>query len=305
MTYDEMRPGCYEPGPRLEDMDLNWVEASLCFPTFPRFCGQTFLEAHDREPGAALRAGVQRLDGRGVVRRLRRPAIPLCIIPLWDPALAAAEVRRNAARGVRAVCFSELPRTWACRRSTTGATGTRSSPRATRPAPSSACTSARASKMPSTSPDAPPAVSSTPRPQLADGSLADWLFSGMLVRFPNVKLDVLRGPDRLDPVHPRPGRPRVGAQPRVEHSKRPDPGTAVAPTTTGRVFGCFIDDAAGLAAARRGRPRQQVTSRPTTRTPTAPGRTARPSPRSCSTVSTTTWSTRSCRGNALRMLGLT
>jgi predicted TIM-barrel fold metal-dependent hydrolase len=35
--------------------------------------------------------------------------IPLCIVPLWDPHLAAAEIRRNAARGVRAVAFSELP----------------------------------------------------------------------------------------------------------------------------------------------------------------------------------------------------
>ena len=36
--------------------------------------------------------------------------VPLCIVPLWDPQLAAAEVERNAARGVRAVCFSEIPR---------------------------------------------------------------------------------------------------------------------------------------------------------------------------------------------------
>ena len=35
--------------------------------------------------------------------------IPLCIMPLWDAELAAAEIERNAARGVRAVCFSELP----------------------------------------------------------------------------------------------------------------------------------------------------------------------------------------------------
>ena len=35
--------------------------------------------------------------------------IPLCLVPLWDAELAAAEVRRNAARGVRAVAFSEIP----------------------------------------------------------------------------------------------------------------------------------------------------------------------------------------------------
>src|SRR5207245_4054382 len=48
VTYDEMRPGCFEPRARLADMDANWVDASLCFPTFPRFCGQTFPRAKDQ-----------------------------------------------------------------------------------------------------------------------------------------------------------------------------------------------------------------------------------------------------------------
>ena len=56
ITYDEMRPGCYEPKARVEDMEMNWVEASLSFPTFPRFCGQTFLEAKDRELARGVRA---------------------------------------------------------------------------------------------------------------------------------------------------------------------------------------------------------------------------------------------------------
>jgi hypothetical protein len=42
MTYEEMRPGCYDPKARVADNELNHVAASLCFPTFPRFCGQTF-----------------------------------------------------------------------------------------------------------------------------------------------------------------------------------------------------------------------------------------------------------------------
>ncbi|MCU1375138.1 MAG: amidohydrolase 2, partial [Actinomycetia bacterium] len=47
ITYDEMRPGCYDPKARIEDNEMNWVEASLCFPSFPRFCGQAFTEAKD------------------------------------------------------------------------------------------------------------------------------------------------------------------------------------------------------------------------------------------------------------------
>jgi hypothetical protein len=49
ITYDEMRDGCYEPKARVADMSANWVDVSLSFPTFPRFCGQTFLEADDHD----------------------------------------------------------------------------------------------------------------------------------------------------------------------------------------------------------------------------------------------------------------
>ncbi len=110
VTYDEMRPGCYDRDARMADFELNWVDGSLPFPTFPRFCGQTFLEATDKELGPGLRPGLQRLDGRGVVRAVRgheHPAVHHA--RCGTPALAAAEIRRNAARGVRAFCFSEIP----------------------------------------------------------------------------------------------------------------------------------------------------------------------------------------------------
>jgi hypothetical protein len=48
ITFDEMRPGCYDVEARLAHMDVGHIEASLCFPTMPRFCGQTFAEAADR-----------------------------------------------------------------------------------------------------------------------------------------------------------------------------------------------------------------------------------------------------------------
>ena len=51
LSYAEMRPGCYDAKARLEDMDRSGVLASLCFPTLPRFCGQLFMEASDREFG--------------------------------------------------------------------------------------------------------------------------------------------------------------------------------------------------------------------------------------------------------------
>ncbi len=101
ITYEEMRPGCYDVGARLEDMDVNHVEACLCFPTFPRFCGQTFAEAKDKDLALLC---VQAYNDWMVDEWCGPSAgrlIPLCLIPLWDAALAAEEVRRNAARGVQ------------------------------------------------------------------------------------------------------------------------------------------------------------------------------------------------------------
>ncbi|MFE0739300.1 amidohydrolase, partial [Streptomyces sp. NPDC058855] len=49
ITYEQMRPGSYDVPARLADMDVNHVQSALCFPSFPRFCGQTFAEAQDHE----------------------------------------------------------------------------------------------------------------------------------------------------------------------------------------------------------------------------------------------------------------
>jgi predicted TIM-barrel fold metal-dependent hydrolase len=109
MNYDEMRPGCYDPVARVADMDAAGVLASLCFPSFPRFCGQAFWEAKDKE----LALLCVRAYNDWMVEEWCASApgrfIPLIIIPLWDPVAAAAEIRRNAERGGHAVCFSEDP----------------------------------------------------------------------------------------------------------------------------------------------------------------------------------------------------
>jgi predicted TIM-barrel fold metal-dependent hydrolase len=192
MTYDEMRPGCYEPNARVDDMELNWVEASLSFPSFPRFCGQTFLEAKDRELAEACVYAyndwmVDEWCGDSGGR-----LIPLPIIPLWDVELAAAEVRRNAARGAHAVCFSEIPAVLGLPSIHTGDWDPFFA----------ACAETRtvvcmhigsSSKMPATSADAPVAVAATLSFGNAMSSLTDFLFSGVLVRFPDLKLAYSEG----------------------------------------------------------------------------------------------------------------
>jgi predicted TIM-barrel fold metal-dependent hydrolase len=192
MTYDEMRPGCYDPKARVDDMELNWVEASLSFPSFPRFCGQTFLEAKDRELAEACVYAYNNWMVDEWCGDSGGRLIPLPIIPLWDAELAAAEVRRNASRGARAVCFSEIPAVLGLPSIHTGdwdpffaacaETGT------------VVCMHiGSSSKMPATSADAPVAVAATLSFGNAMSSLTDFLFSGVLVRFPDLKLAYSEG----------------------------------------------------------------------------------------------------------------
>ena len=192
ITYDEMRPGCHEPKARVDDMVVNHVEASLSFPTFPRFCGQTFAEARDKDLAmACVRAYNDWMvdewcgDSDGAL-------IPLCLIPLWDIEAAAAEIHRNAARGVRAVCFSEIPSKLGLPSIHTGQWDPFFL----------ACQETRtvvcmhigsSSQMPATSPDAPPAVAATLSFNNAMASLSDFLFSGVLVRFPTLTLAYSEG----------------------------------------------------------------------------------------------------------------
>ena len=192
ITYDEMRPGCYEPKARLADMDMNWVDKSLNFPTFPRFCGQTFSEGKDKDLGLACVQAYNDFtieewcgdsDGR---------LIPLALIPLWDAELAAAEVRRNAERGCQAVCFSEIPAHlglasihsgfWdpffrACEETQTVINMHIGS----------------SSRMPATSADAPNAVAASLSFNNAMASMSDWMFSGKLVQFPGLTLAYSEG----------------------------------------------------------------------------------------------------------------
>ncbi len=168
-------------------MDTNWTQASLSFPNFPRFCGQTFLEASDRDLALlCVRAYndwmVEEWCGSSNGR-----LVPLCIVPLWDASLAAAEVERNAARGARAVCFSEIPAylglpsihsgEWDPFFAACEATGT------------VLCLHiGSGTKMPQTSADAPLGVTITIGFGNCMNSLADWLFSGKLAQFPGLRL---------------------------------------------------------------------------------------------------------------------
>ena len=244
--FDQMRPGCYDVAARLADMDLNHVEASVCFPTYPRFCGQLFAERRDHDLAlACVRAYndwmVEEWGGESGGR-----LVPLCIVPLWDPQLAAAEVRRNAERGVRAVAFSELP----------GKLGL----------PTihdvsghwepffAACAETRTaifmhigsgSHWLTSSPDAPPAVTATLVFMTSAMALTDWLFSGVLGRYPDLRVCFAEGQigwipyvlERADKLW----RKDIWAGPGGRLPQEPS-------RYMRQVYGCFYDDLTGLGS---------------------------------------------------------
>lgn len=265
VTYEDMRPGCYDPVARLDDMNRDGVLASLCFPSFPRFCGQTFYEATDR----ALALLCVRAYNDWMVDEWSGSApgrfIPGIILPLWDPAEGAREIERCASKGAKAVIFSENP-------SMLGLPSIHDRGRYWDPVFAAAADAGlpicihigSSSKVPSTSPDNPLVVTLALTPMNAMVTCVDWLFSGNLERHPNLRLCLSEGGigwipyvlERCDYTLERQGywaskgdfsldlsdgkvESRGGAAQEAS-STRPSA------LFTERIYGCFIDDVHGL-----------------------------------------------------------
>jgi hypothetical protein len=108
-SYTELRPGCFDVHERVRDMNANGVLASMNFPTMAGFNARTFSEAGNRDAAlVALRAyndwAIDEWAGAYPGR-----FIPLGLVPMWDPELAAEEVRRVGKKGCRSISFLETP----------------------------------------------------------------------------------------------------------------------------------------------------------------------------------------------------
>ena len=245
LTYEEMRPGCYEPKARIEDLELAGVDGSLAFPTFPRFCGQTFMEGKDLELGLECVRAYNDWMIEEWCGESDGHLIPLCIIPMWDVELAVAEVSRNAARGARAICFSEIPTHLGLPSIHTGYWDPLFA--VCQDTKTVSCMHiGSSSKMPTASPDAPVSTEIMLSFNNAMASMADYLFSGVLVRFPELKLAYSEGQigwipyalERADNVW-------------RQHTWTHAIDTIPEPPSTyyrGRIFGCFTNDAHGVAS---------------------------------------------------------
>jgi len=108
-SYDEMLPGCYDPAARVKDMDADGIWAQLPFPTFPGFAGSTLFAADDKELATACVAAYNDFMIDEWCAYSPERQIPLVLVPFWDVQAATREVERVAAKGAKAISFTEAP----------------------------------------------------------------------------------------------------------------------------------------------------------------------------------------------------
>ena len=246
IDYADMRPGCYKVKERLLDMDEMHIERSLCFPNVVRFCGQLFFWMQDKELAEACVYAYNDWMVEEWAAESGGRLMPLCVIPLWDPVAAAAEVRRNAARGVKSVTFSELPSLlglpsvhdkggyWKPFFEACDETGTVLSIHI-----------GSSSSVAQSSDDMPAAARMSTLSFNAQLAFTDWMFSGLLIKYPNIKLAFSESQigwipyvlERMDRIW------RVG-----NATARIDPSIVNKPSSymPGRVYGCFFEDTFGV-----------------------------------------------------------
>ncbi|MBV9663717.1 MAG: amidohydrolase [Actinobacteria bacterium] len=191
--FDEMRKGAWDIHERIRDMDTNGIYASLCFPSFlPGFAGQRIQVGRDPELALATVRAWNDWHLEEWAGTYPGRIIPCQLPYLLDPQVAAAEVRRNAERGFKALTFSEGPYAlglpslhsghWdplmqACAETGTvvnlhiGSSGT----------------------SPSTSSDAPADVIGVLFFGYAMFAAVDWLYSLIPVRYPDIRICLSEG----------------------------------------------------------------------------------------------------------------
>jgi predicted TIM-barrel fold metal-dependent hydrolase len=109
VRYEDMLPGCYDPKARIPDMDIDGIQAAVCFPSFPGFAGGMFYRGQDRELSElCVKAWNDFYTDEWCATAPDR-FIPLAMLPFWDIDAAVAEAERVAAKGVRTVTFPDSP----------------------------------------------------------------------------------------------------------------------------------------------------------------------------------------------------
>jgi predicted TIM-barrel fold metal-dependent hydrolase len=192
VRYEDMIPGCYDPVERVKDMDLDGVQAAMCYPSFPGFAGRVFLQSDNMDLALTCVEAwndfsIDEWSGSAPDR-----FIPLAMLPVWDPQLCVKEIHRIAGKGARGITFPENPAPLGLPSFHTGHWDE----------VFSACEDAdlplclhfgSSSKLPGFSADAPIAVEIALYSTNLMGTTVDMLFSPIFHRHPSLKVVLAEG----------------------------------------------------------------------------------------------------------------
>ncbi|MBB6345981.1 amidohydrolase family protein [Nonomuraea muscovyensis] len=193
IRFEHMRPGCHDIEARIEDMDVAGIWAALCFPgMLAGQAGMPFARTRDQDLGLALVKAWNDWHIEVWAGTYPERVIGLQLPWLPDPDVAAKEIRANAARGFKAVVFPEFPTRvrlpsihsghWDPFFAACEETGT-----------VVALHTGASSWAPVPSPDTPIEAITTLIPTSAMFACADWLWSGVPLRFPNLRILIVEG----------------------------------------------------------------------------------------------------------------
>lgn len=190
--YDEMRPGCFNVDERVRDMNAGGQLAGLNFPNFTGFSGQVLNQGPDREVNLVMIKAYNDWHVDEWCGAYPGRFIPCGILPLFDVAEAAKEVKRLADKGCHAVTFSENPEAlqmpsihtkyWyplfeaACENKTVLCTHVGS-----------------ASRSPQVSTDAPPSVQMTASSMMSMFTFTELIWAEFWADFPQLKFSLTEG----------------------------------------------------------------------------------------------------------------
>jgi len=186
--------------------------------------------------------------------------IPLVLVPLWDPELAATELERCAAKGATTFAFSENP-------APLGLPTIHDPNRYWDPLFAAAndlrmvasMHVGSSSQVPKIAPDAPFLANLTWGAMRTSGAMLSWIFSGMFQRFPNLKIALSEGeigwiPYYLERAEQVVDKQRYWVQRGQKFMEHAGADTLdldtldIRETFRNHVYGCFIDDAHGIAS---------------------------------------------------------
>ncbi len=258
VTYAEMRPGCYDVKARIEDMDQAGIIASMCFPSVTRFCGQLFYEGQDKDLALlSLQAYNDWMHDEWCGSAPGR-LIPLTLIPLWDTTLAVTELERCAARGSHAFAFSENPEPL-------GLPSIHDPNGYWEPVMAAAndlemvvCMhTGSSSTLPAVCSDAPFMANLAWGASRTAGAMLSWLFSGLFSRYDNLKIALSEGEigwipyflERAEQVYDHTRYWVARGHQFEDHAGSAIPADGefdIRALYRDHVYGCFIDDIAGL-----------------------------------------------------------